>query len=104
MKIVRYFFDGILTVGQDVASLEQFVWNTVHRQFYERRQDWFERHVEMHLAMWWVTAGHRPTLDEAMQRLQHLRAHGDSDHAFGWAHLEDAQLWRARNCNATAAE
>ena len=31
-----------LTVWTDVASLENFVWNTVHRQFYERRQEWFE--------------------------------------------------------------
>ena len=46
----------------------------------------------------------RPTLDEALARLDHLRAHGDSDHAFGWAHLEAARLWRARNCAAVAAE
>ncbi len=93
-----------LTVWKDVASLEHFVWNTVHRQFYERRAEWFEMSGDQHLVMWWVPKDHRPTLDEAMQRLQHLCAHGGSDHAFGWAHLKDAQLWRTRNCNATAAE
>ena len=31
-----------LTVWKDVASLENFVWNTVHRQFYARRRDWFD--------------------------------------------------------------
>ncbi|MGZ2258305.1 DUF3291 domain-containing protein [Roseobacter sp. A03A-229] len=25
-------------------------------------------------------------MDEALERLAHLKAHGDSDHAFGWAH------------------
>ena len=54
--------------------------------------------------MWWVPEGHRPTLDEALARLAHLRAHGDSDHAFGWAYAKEARLWRERACNAVAAE
>ncbi len=93
-----------LTVWQDAKSLEEFVWNTVHRQFYERRHDWFEVKFTMDFAMWWVPAGHRPTLDEALERLEHLREHGDSDHAFGWKHLNDAQLWRQKNCSQTAAQ
>ncbi|MCY4180965.1 MAG: DUF3291 domain-containing protein, partial [Litoreibacter sp.] len=31
-----------LTVWEDAASLETFVWGTVHKQFYERRAQWFE--------------------------------------------------------------
>ncbi len=93
-----------LTVWEDVKSLEQFVWNTVHRQFYERRHEWFEVKISMDFAMWWVPKGHRPTLDEALERLNHLRQNGDSDHAFGWKHLQDATLWRQKNCTQTAAE
>ena len=37
-----------------------------------------------HFVMWWVPAGHRPPLTEAKERLEHLAAHGPSDHAFGW--------------------
>ena len=48
-------------------------------------------------------------IDEAITQLDHgwldhLRAHGDSDHAFGWAHLPQARLWRTRACAAMAAE
>ena len=93
-----------LTVWEDVTSMENFVWNTVHRQFYDRRQEWFEVLGKMHFVMWWVPEGHRPTQAEAMARLAHRETHGDSDHAFGWSHLKEAKLWRARNCNATAAE
>ena len=93
-----------LTVWEDVASLEKFVWQTVHRNFYERRAEWFELLGEMHFVMWWVPAGHRPTLDEALERLGHLRAHGDSDHAFGWSYLDEARLWRTRQCTQIAAE
>lgn len=92
-----------LTVWEDVVSLEKFVWQTVHRQFYDRRQEWFEVLGEMHFVMWWVPQGHRPTLAEALARLDHLRAHGDSNHAFGWAHLPQAQLWRERHCGGAAA-
>ena len=50
-----------LTVWESVESLEHFVWNTVHRQFYERRREWFEVLGEQHFVMWWVPAGHRPS-------------------------------------------
>jgi len=92
-----------LTVWESVETLEQFVWNTVHRQFYLRREAWFEVLGEMHFVMWWVPEGHRPGLDEALERLDHLRAHGDSDAAFGWRHLPQAQLWRERACRAEAS-
>jgi hypothetical protein len=93
-----------LTVWESVEALEAFVWNTVHRQFYERRAEWFDALGERHLVMWWVPEGHRPTLGEALERLAHLRAHGDTDRAFGWAHLEAARLWRAKACSSMAAE
>ncbi len=93
-----------LTVWRDVSSLESFVWNTLHRSFYERRADWFEVLGKMHFVMWWVPEGHRPTLAEALARLDHLQAHGASDHAFGWSYLKDAQLWKSHGCAQVAAE
>ena len=96
-------FVANLTVWEGVEALEQFVWNTVHRAFYQRRAEWFEVLGRMHFVMWWVPAGHRPTLEEGLARLDHLMAQGDSDHAFGWAHLEQARLWRTHAC-AQAAE
>ncbi len=97
-------FVSNLTVWEDVASLENFVWNTVHRQFYERRAEWFEVLGAMHFVMWWVPVGHRPTLEEALARLDLLRTQGDTDLAFGWAHLADARHWRAHTCAGIAAE
>jgi hypothetical protein len=66
------------------------VFDTVHRQFYDRRADWFEVLGQQHFVMWRVPAGHRPSLEEALERLDHLRATGDTDRAFGWAYLNDA--------------
>jgi uncharacterized protein DUF3291 len=93
-----------LTVWRDVKSLETFVWDTVHRQFYERRAEWFEVLGDMSFVMWWVPEDHRPTLDEALAKLEHLRANGDSDQAFGWSYLQDTTKWRASVCKQEAAE
>lgn len=80
-----------LTVWQDVASLRNFVWNTVHSKFFERRLEWFEVAAMRDFVMWWVPQGVEPTLDEALARLDHLREHGDSDYAFSWAYLTDGE-------------
>lgn len=95
-------FIANLTIWESVKTLEHFVWNTVHRQFYERREEWFETMGDMHFVMWWVPAGHRPTLDEGLARLEHARAHGDSDHAFGWKWLKEARLYKDRACGTAA--
>ena len=82
-----------LTVWENAEALEAFVWNTVHRQFFERRAEWFEVLGDMHFVMWWIEEGHRPGLPEALDRLAHLKAHGDTETAFGWSGLEGAKLW-----------
>ena len=97
-------FVANLTVWEDAESLQAFVWNTVHRQFYERRHEWFQMLTDQHFVMWWIPAGHRPSLDEALERLDDLRGNGPSERAFGWADLPQAQAWRTRLCASTAAE
>jgi hypothetical protein len=97
-------FVSNLTVWENVETLENFVWNTVHRAFYERRAEWFEVLGKMHFVMWWVPVGHKPTLDEALVRLAHKQEHGDNDHAFGWSYLKQAQLWKSHGCTQVAAE
>ena len=87
-----------LSVWEDVASLEHFVWNTVHKQFYDRKGEWYDMGAALRLAMWWVPAGHIPTMAEAMARFRHLETQGPSDHAFGWKELADARLWRDKVC------
>ena len=41
-----------------------------------RRHEWFERAERPMVVLWWVDDGHRPTLAEAVERLEHLRANG----------------------------
>ena len=67
-------------------------------QFYRKRAEWFALMEKQHLVMWWVGEGHRPTLEEARARLDHLDRHGDSDFAFGWSHLPHVRLWQQARC------
>ncbi|OYX25890.1 MAG: hypothetical protein B7Z10_04905 [Rhodobacterales bacterium 32-66-7] len=93
-----------LSVWTDVASLETFVWNTVHRQFHARKAEWYDAVGNGNLVLWWVPEGYRPSVAEGMARWQHLQAHGDSDAAFGWSYLKEAQLWKTHACAPVAAE
>jgi len=87
-----------MSVWESIAALERYVWQTVHKRFYGRRHEWFERLDGPYLVMWWVPAGHIPTLQEAVERLEYLRCHGPSDYAFGWQSLPKAQLWKQARC------
>lgn len=87
-----------LSVWESVEALERFVWQTVHKRFYGRRTEWFEHLDGPYFVMWWVPAGHRPTMEEAIERLDHLRRHGPSHRAFGWESVPAAQLWKTARC------
>ncbi len=86
-------FDGngraasTLSVWKDAASLHKFVWKTVHGEFFRKRRDWFAADGNSNLVLWWVPAGHKPTLKEGMERFEHLMQNGETDYAFGWKHL-----------------
>ena len=73
-----------MSVWQDAESLSRFVFKTAHVEIMRRRGEWFERMVDAYLVLWWVPHGHRPTIDEAMARLEHLRAHGPTPRAFNF--------------------
>jgi len=83
-----------VSVWESVASLERYVWQTVHKRFYGRRHEWFEHFEGPYFVMWWVPPGHRPTVAEALTRLDHLKINGPGDYAFGWESLPAAQLWK----------
>jgi hypothetical protein len=87
-----------LSVWRDAKSLENYVFNTVHVQFYRGKAKWFELMQMPHMVFWWVPEGHRPALDEAYERLQHYQDRGASSHAFGWAEVMDAERLRAQRC------
>jgi len=73
-----------MSVWQSVEALFDFVYRSSHTKVMMRRRDWFEQPAQPFLCLWWVPAGHIPTVAEAMARLDHLRAHGPTARAFGF--------------------
>lgn len=71
-----------LTVWESVEALTAFAYRTDHRAFVRGRHQWFAPMDEAYLALWWEPVGRRPTMTEAFARLDHLRAHGPTEHAF----------------------
>ena len=71
-----------LSVWTSPDALKAYVYRTAHAELLRDRRKWFESMSEIYVALWWVKDGHIPTIDEAKQRLDHLRAHGPSAHAF----------------------
>ena len=95
-----------LSVWRDAASLEHFAFNTLHKRFYDRKAEWYDEAEQAwdghRLVMWWVAEDHLPSIAEAVEKLNHLVTHGDTDFAFGWSHLNEAQLWKTKQCGAAA--
>lgn len=71
-----------LSVWESFEALRDFTYRTAHLDALRRRKEWFTTLSGSHLALWWVPAGHIPTVEEAGQRLEHIRAHGPTPHAF----------------------
>ena len=82
---IRPFEDERLMVNlstwESVEALREFVYRSVHVEVMRRRREWFE-HMRLYMALWWVPAGHMPSVEEAKDRLAHLRQYGPTPYAF----------------------
>lgn len=83
---IRAFDDDRLIVNMSVwtslETLSDFVYRSAHVEVMRRRREWFHSMAEPFMTLWWIPAGTIPTLEEAEERLHHLRAHGPSPRAF----------------------
>lgn len=86
---LRVFDDPLLLVNmsvwQDLAALQNYVYKSMHVELLRDRDAWFHKMKPAHQALWWVPAGHIPTIAEARERLEHLRQHGPGPLAFTFA-------------------
>ena len=79
-------FGGDLMVNMSVwvslEALREYTFRSGHLDVLRRRREWFVPLGAPHAVMWWVPAGHIPTVEEAKDRLALLRQHGPSPAAF----------------------
>lgn len=71
-----------MSVWESVEALFGFVYRSAHRDVMVRRREWFERPEAAYQVLWWVPAGHRPTVAQGLARLRLLDAEGPTPAAF----------------------
>ena len=76
-----------MSVWEDPESLKHYVYKTAHVEFVKRRHEWFEKLKEVYVVLWWVPAGHQPTIQEAIERLNILKEKGETELAFSFKKL-----------------
>ena len=76
------YFIVNMSVWENVEALFDFVYKTAHRLVMARRREWFEKPVTAYQVLWWVPAGHKPTVEEGLARLEKLQAGGPTPEAF----------------------
>ena len=91
-----------LSVWQNAEALGDYVFNTLHVQFYLRRREWFDDISRRHMVMW-DHSGDWPDEAEAKRRLAHYDKHGATDYARGWEGV-DTSRWRRMGQLKEAAE
>lgn len=71
-----------LSVWRDYPSLHMFVYRSAHGKLLLHRDSWFRPTRQPSTALWWIPSGERPTIDQALARLNYLRKYGPSPRAF----------------------
>lgn len=73
-----------MSVWRDVESLYHYAYKTQHNDFFRRRREWFKKWDRPSPVLWWIPEGHIPTIDEALERVNHLHEHGPTPYAFNF--------------------
>jgi hypothetical protein len=83
---IRVFDNDMLIVNmsvwESIEALFQYVYASDHVDIFRRRGEWFTKMDTPVLAMWWIPAGHIPTLDEAKEKLDLMAREGPTPLAF----------------------
>jgi len=88
----------LIYARRSAGHLKEYVYRSAHAEVMRRRSQWFEKFEGPYTALWWVEAGHIPTIEEAKERLDHLRKHGESEFAFSFKSDYAPQVYESTHC------
>ncbi|MBS8241342.1 DUF3291 domain-containing protein [Marinobacter lipolyticus] len=71
-----------LSLWDSVEALHNYVYRSAHVEIMRRKKEWFQKMGQAYMVLWWVPAGHIPSIEEAAQKLNTLREHGPTAKAF----------------------
>lgn len=70
-----------MSVWESLETLQRFTYRSAHTQVMRERKRWFEP-MKNYMALWWIPAGHIPTIEEGKERLEKLEKFGATAQAF----------------------
>ncbi|WP_298477593.1 DUF3291 domain-containing protein [uncultured Maribacter sp.] len=73
-----------ISVWENVETLSNYVYKTVHSDFLRRRKEWFKNYGNVSTAMWWIPEGKYPSVEEAVEKLAELQKNGTSTSVFNF--------------------
>ena len=83
---IRAFEDDLIlfnmSVWESLEALHHYVYRSEHVGPLRDRRQWFEPMSGPTLVLWWIPAGHLPTIEEAKERLRTLAMEGPTTNAF----------------------
>ena len=71
-----------MSVWESAEFLRDYVYASRHIDLLRDRAKWFEKMEKPHYCLWWVPAGHIPTVAEGRERLEHYQTHGPTPFSF----------------------
>ena len=88
------FDDPMLIVNMSVwespEQLKHYVYKSAHVEVMRMRKEWFELMKAAYYVLWWIPAGHEPSLAEAKAKLELLQKDGPTPAAFDFKNLFEA--------------
>jgi len=76
----RFFYN--MSVWESADDLKRYVFNSMHVEMLRGKSRWMEHFDGTSLALWWIDAGHRPTVAESAERLAAVQEKGATPFAF----------------------
>jgi len=71
-----------MSVWESAEHLRRYVYQTLHKEMLRGKHSWVQQLDRPQLALWWVVAGYRPTIEESVERLWFLNKNGPTEYAF----------------------
>jgi hypothetical protein len=76
-----------MSVWESLEALRNYTYQSEHVQFLRKRAQWFQKLDKPHYCLWWVPAGHRPSVLEGRERIEHYQKYGATPFSFWFSQL-----------------
>jgi len=70
------------SVWESLEALRNYAYKSEHMKVLRDRAKWFVKMDKPIYCLWWIPAGHIPSVAEGRERLEHYQEHGATPHSF----------------------